>query len=188
MKKVIALGGEPATGKSTIIKKLMGDVVANWSRHEPEKLVAGMRHISGEIFIIGDYSDPDHKFPGTDRLSMAVQPQAIKYLRNVNNEAHVLFEGDRLFNASLLEECADMADNGAIDFKIYMITADKAIKELRHFDRKDSQEEQFLKAKETKCERIMSSLVLMDYIKVYPNNTPKDLENIVNELRGLLFT
>lgn len=180
MKKILAMGGEPATGKSTIVRKLMAPF--SWEKSEPEKLVVTHRCLQHDLHIIGDYSDPEHKFPGTDRLSMAVQPQALKFL--AATPSNVFFEGDRLFNMSLLEELGSLADNGSIQFKILIVTADKAIKEARHVERADTQEDQFKKAKETKTERIQSNFMLMDYIQVVSNNTPEDLDQIVNEIRN----
>lgn len=178
MKTIIAIGGEPAVGKSTIIKKFMEG--SSWWKEEPEKLVVTMKHDHHNIRIVGDYSDKDHKFPGTDRLSMAVQPQALKFFENTN--AHILFEGDRLFNRSLLEVVADWADSSKVNFHIIIVEADKHVKHARHSDRKDDQEKQFLDAKETKIENISSSLVLMDYLIRVQNNTQEDLDTIVSDL------
>lgn len=180
MRRIVAMGGEPATGKSTIVRKLMEG--RSWTKHEPEKLVVCHYDVSADLQIVGDYSDPDHKFPGTDRLSMAVQPQALKFFKEA--QSNILFEGDRLFNMSLLEEVASWPD---VELKIYIITADKSIKEGRHQGRADTQDDQFKKAKETKTERIMSNFMLMDLISVAKNNTPEDLDLIVNDIRRLLY-
>lgn len=183
MRTIVAMGGEPATGKSTIVRRLL-ERGGEWIKWEPEKLVVCHRNDEHYINIIGDYSDPEHKFPGTDRLSMAVQPQALKWI--AASQSNVFFEGDRLFNMSLLEELAEMDDQAKIRLKIIVVTADKHIKEARHVERDDTQEDQFKKSKETKTERIMSNMLLMGYINVVQNNTPEDLDRIVNEIWGYL--
>ena len=76
-----------------------------------------------------------------------------------------------------------MADAGQVDFQVYIVEADKNVKDARHTDRKDTQEDQFLRSKETKIEGVMSNMTLMGYIKRCQNNTREDLDRIVNELR-----
>jgi len=179
MRKLIALGGLPATGKSTIMKKFMSGL--EWKRQEPQKLVVTMFNEKHDLHIIGDYSDPNEKFPGLDRLSMAVQPEAIKWMHETKSS--ILFEGDRLFTSSFLESAAQLVDMSQLELKIVFITADPLLIENRHKERQDTQSEKFIKGRETKLDNIRSSFYLMDYIQEFTNNNPNQMIEIVNWLR-----
>ncbi len=180
MKKLIAIGGNPATGKTTLMKKFMEGL--NWERVEPRKLVVAMYNKEHDIYIIGDYSDPEEKFPGLDRLSMAVQPEAIKFIKETNS--NVLFEGDRLFNSSFLESALEIMD----EVKIVILNTDKQLLTERHTQRQDTQSEKFLKSRETKYDNIRTNFFLMDHIMELNNDDEKDKIATVNWLRLELLT
>ena len=179
MRKLIAIGGLPASGKTTIMKEFMKG--KELEKQTPKDLVVTMFNKQYNLHIVGDYSDPNEPFPGLDRLSMAVQPKAIEFLKET--KSNILFEGDRLFTASFLEAASDLVDRGELDLKIVLVNADPAIVEQRHKDRADSQTEQFIKGRATKYDNIRSSLVLMPYIQEVSNNNENDLKAIVNWLR-----
>jgi adenylate kinase len=179
MRKLVAIGGLPATGKSTIMRKFMEGM--EWIKQEPRKLVVTMYNKEHDLHIVGDYSDPDEKFPGLDRLSMAVQPEAIRWIQET--QSNILFEGDRLFTASFLESAAQLVDMSELELKIVFITADPLIVEGRHKERADSQSEKFIKGRDTKLDNIRSSFYLMDYINEFTNNNPQQTVEIVNWLR-----
>jgi len=178
MRKLIAIGGEPACGKTTIMKRFLEE--KNLQSVEPKKLVSSMYDVNNKLYILGKYGS-DELFPGTDKLSMAVQPNAIEFLKECKD--NILFEGDRLFTQSFLEEAVNLVDRGELELRIIIITADPSIVSKRHHDRGDTQSEKFLKGRVTKYENIMSSFILMPYIEVMTNNDEKDLTSIVNFLR-----
>ena len=184
MRKLIAIGGLPATGKSTIMKKFMSSL--EWEKQEPRKLVVTMYNKEHDLHVVGDYSDPNEKFPGLDRLSMAVQPEAVRWLQETRS--NILFEGDRLFTSSFLEAAAQLVDMNDLELKILVISADPLIVETRHKDRNDTQSEKFIKGRETKIDNIRSSFYLMDYITEFRNNGETELLDIVNFLRLELLT
>lgn len=179
MRKLIAIGGLPASGKTTILKEFMKD--KQLEKQTPKELVVTMYCKQYDLHIVGDYSDPNEPFPGLDRLSMAVQPKAIEWMKET--KSNILFEGDRLFTSSFLEAASELVDSGELDLKILMVNADPLIVEQRHKDRNDSQTEKFLKGRATKYDNIRSSLILMSYIQEVSNNNQEDLKAIVNWLR-----
>ena len=79
--KVIAIGGEPGTGKTTLMWKLIEQL-----KPEPKfsefKLVP--YHQKDNVYILGKYEEGE-TFAGTDRMSMSVQPEAIKFLATLPN-------------------------------------------------------------------------------------------------------
>ena len=100
MVRVIAMGGEPATGKTTLMFKLIS-MADDWQIVKPQKLLDAMYSKKLNLYILGKYANDGNVFQGTDRLSMAVQPDALKFFEQLTFDAddvNVIFEGDRLFN------------------------------------------------------------------------------------------
>lgn len=97
--KVTVIVGEPCVGKSMIVKELLrlelnSFIPIKWTPHH--KLYNRLAN------VLGRYDDSTHQYPGTDRLSMAVQPHAIQWIMRMTPE-HIIFEGDRLGNYSMLK-------------------------------------------------------------------------------------
>jgi len=157
---VIAIGGIPASGKSTLMKKVLRE-------YEPLKsfkygLLRGVYSEALNIYFLGIYDNS--VFCGTDKLSMAVQPHFIKMIDKLPN-AKFVFEGDRLFNQSLFDkqEC-----------EIIVIKANQETIEKRHNLRGDNQTPRFLKAKQTKINNILSK----NQVTVLDNNTEKEAQEL----------
>jgi len=186
MKKIIAIGGEPATGKSTLIKEFM-KTATDWEPMSPVPLINGYFSYDYDLALLGKYEEGE-QFPGTDRFSMAVQPQAEKYLYWLEemNAPHpnVLFEGDRLFNAKFLEFCLTLEH--LFELHIILLKASRNQIDFRHKDRKDSQDEKFIKGRRTKYENIKANFALSPYIETWMNETPEDLIINSNKLTVLL--
>ena len=108
MVKVIAMGGEPATGKTTLMFKLIS-MADDWQIVKPQKLLDAMYSEKLNLYILGKYETGDNVFQGTDRLSMAVQPDAVAFFESLEN-SNVIFEGDRLFNGKMLDRLCDQHD------------------------------------------------------------------------------
>ncbi|MGB2010563.1 MAG: hypothetical protein ACPIG6_06300 [Akkermansiaceae bacterium] len=156
--KILAIGGEPATGKSTMVKRLIKQLLP--LRTFSYGLIKGLYCPDRELYIPGIYDNSI--FCGTDKLSMAAQPDFIK-LTNKIKGGNFLFEGDRLFNQSLFD---------AIKCDIYVLTATQETLQKRHKTRKDAQSAKFLKAKKTKIKNIISK----NQVTIMPNNTQTENE------------
>ena len=91
---------------------------------------------------------------------MAVQPQFLQLVKEVQNGTFI-FEGDRLFNASLFYE---------INCEKIVLRADEHIKAQRHINRKDSQTESFKKSKDTKINNIINKFD----VTLFDHNTEND--------------
>jgi broad-specificity NMP kinase len=161
-RKLIAVGGSPGTGKTTLFRKFMEN--KKWIECEPAKLISAMYNEELDLYILGKYQEGE-TFAGTDRLSMAVQPEIHKWLET--NNCNILFEGDRIFNQSFLEFAMGLPNT---DLQIVMLNAPKSVLEQRYKDRGSDQSEQFLKGRETKYSKIQSNFELMPYITEF-NNT-----------------
>tara|TARA_R100000773_G_scaffold22815_1_gene20116 strand:+ start:19852 stop:20379 length:528 start_codon:yes stop_codon:yes gene_type:complete len=140
--KAIAIGGVPATGKTTLVKAMLNILKPN------QKLKYGLLRglVKDDTAVLGVYENGE-TFSGTDRLSMAVQTHYDSYInRQLTN---VVFEGDRLFTANNLISLLE-----TFDTKIVILEADPQTLSERHKSRGDTQTEVFLRGRETKINNI----------------------------------
>lgn len=168
MAEIIAIGGVPASGKSTLMKKVINE-------YKPLKtfkygLIRGLYDKEQNLYFIGIYDDS--VFCGTDKLSMAVQPHFFKLIDKLP-EARFVFEGDRLFNQSLFDK---------YDCEIVVLNANEETIEQRHKQRSDNQTDRFKRAKQTKINNILNK----NEVTVLDNNTEQDAENLFNHIIKLI--
>ena len=97
----LALGGLPAVGKSTILRKFFEEY-DGWQNFK-FGLVQGHYNKNINLMIVGKYGQ-NKTFEGTDLLSMAVHNDFKKLIKK-QMKYNILFEGDRLFTSSILEFC-----------------------------------------------------------------------------------
>jgi len=146
--KVVALIGEPATGKSTILREVLRRLSPG--SYFKEGLVFGTAHFKEKVFVLGTYDEGI--FSGTDRFSMAVQPKAKQFLidkKLLMNDWTVLFEGDRIGNAKFFSFCEEESE-----FKLFITQVSECEKHRRHKERNDTQSEKFLRGRKTKIENL----------------------------------
>ena len=179
MKNIIALGGEPATGKTTLMWRII-DSATDWQKIEPKKTLSAIRSESLNLTILGKY-DRSEQFAGTDRLSMSVQPAATEFIKEATG--NILFEGDRLFNRKFID--AIISCN--CSFSLIYIEASRDELHNRHVDRKDTQTETFLKSRQTKYSNIVRSLDLMDIIHTFKNDNMDQQTLIYNFIMSKLI-
>ena len=173
MRKIIAVGGSPGTGKTTLFRKFMES--HTWERVEPKKMLSAMYCKDLDLYVLGKYEDGE-TFAGTDRLSMAVQPIAQEFVKEC--QSNILFEGDRIFNQSFLEFTMNLSE---VDLQVVFLKAPKSVLEQRYKDRGSDQSAQFLKGRETKYSNLLSNFDLMPYITEF-NNT-----NLEEQGKALAF-
>ena len=162
MRKIVAVGGSPGTGKTTLFRKFMEG--KEFNQVEPTKLVSASFNSERDLYILGKYEEGE-TFAGTDRLSMAVQPPLQEWI--ASSHSNILFEGDRVFNQSFLEFCMGLPETELV---ITYLKAPKETLEQRYKDRGSDQSEKFLKGRETKYSNLLSNFDLMPYITEF-NNT-----------------
>jgi broad-specificity NMP kinase len=160
-RKLIAVGGQPGTGKTTLFRKFMED--KKWIEVEPAKLVSAMYNEELDLYILGKYQEGE-TFAGTDRLSMAVQPPLQEWIKTHN--CNILFEGDRVFNQSFLEFAMGLPNT---DLQVVYLKVPQTMLEQRYKDRGSDQSEQFLRGRETKYSNLLSNFELMPYITEFTN-------------------
>ena len=179
--QVIAIFGEPGSGKTTLMKKLMEKYGFDKTINESFKLVPF--HKRGNIFILGKYED-GQVFGGTDRMSMAVQPQAIKFLENLNKAAPdsvVIFEGDRLSTSSFLEHCFENYETS-----MFYLNTNKDVRTERYKERGSNQDETWLRGRESKINNIRSNFILMFDIQEFDNNNLEEQAVLVEAISNAI--
>lgn len=186
MKKVIAIGGSPGTGKSTLMKKIMFEIEDKWQHHYQSPLYVFYNdvklvpyHKIGNVYILGYYPEGE-VFGGTDKMSMAVQPEAIKFVDSLPSDSIILYEGDRLFTSSFIEHCSKY------DLRIIVLKTSKEERQRRYKERGSNQNETWLAGRESKVNNIASNLTLMDKIEILNHDTKEDTEKITNHIMELI--
>jgi hypothetical protein len=144
---VVAIGGEPATGKTLLMLKLIEKLSA-----ETEGFTFTFKKLRGTSFgnvhVFGIYNG--QTFQGTDRLSMAVQPDAIEFIGHLPSTDRVVFEGDRLFNGKLFVQLSKLGRS----LQVVLLQASEGEKVRRHRLREDDQTPAFLRSRATKYRNI----------------------------------
>jgi uridine kinase len=166
---VIALGGEPASGKTTLLKRIRKNY-PNLVEFK-DGLVRGEYCPKSLVYFVGVFDDT--MFEGTDKLSLSVQPSFIEFVLKTPN-AKIIFEGDRLFNASVFEQLKSV---------IFILDIDKDIHAQRHALRGHEQNETFLKGRKTKIDNIKNTFSH----KLLNNNTETDIYTNEQEIMNVLF-
>jgi guanylate kinase len=177
MRKIIAVGGVPGTGKTSLFREFISN--HTWELVEPVKLLPSMYNKELDLYILGKYEEGE-VFAGTDRLSMAVQPNAQEFIETTTS--NVLFEGDRIFNQSFLE----FASSLPVELKILYLKVPQVMLEQRYIDRGSEQSEKFLKGRVTKYNNILSNMDLMEYIIEF-NNTTLEEQAVILKYMDTLF-
>lgn len=174
MRQIIAIGGEPGTGKTTLVRNFIS-TIDDWQKVEPIKLLPSMYSQAKDCYLFGKYEDGE-VFAGTDKLSMAVQPNAIEFVKNT--QSNIIFEGDRLFNQSFLEFL--MTQPG--DLTVLFLKTSESVLRERYEQRGSNQSEQFLRGRKTKYSNLLTSFDLMPYTVEMYNETPAEADDILKFL------
>lgn len=179
MRNVLALIGEPGTGKTTLFRKFIDQY--KWENVEPVKLVSSMYCKDTNTYILGKYEE-NEVFAGTDKLSMCCQPQVVDFISNSN--ANILFEGDRLTNMKFFDFLIGLPET---DVKIIVLTVPQEVMNERYQDRGSDQSDTFLKGRKTKINNIRGNFEYMDYIEVLENKNLEDQSKILEKINDLLL-
>ena len=178
MRKIIAIGGVPGTGKTTLFRKFMEG--KTFEKVEPVKLMPALYSAELDLYILGKY-DEGEIYAGTDKLSMACQPNIQEFAASTTS--NILYEGDRIFNQSFLEFAMDLPD---VDLQIIFLNASQPLLEQRYSDRGSNQSETFLKGRNTKYNNLLGNFDLMSYITEFPNTNMQEQAIILQFLHEKL--
>jgi thymidylate kinase len=165
--------GEPGAGKSTLVRALTDSHRPEWRRKPFAHAVyfdEGGR--TAAVQIGGDHD----QFPGTDRLSMSVQPRAIEWVLSAPAPA-VFAEGDRLATAGFLAALEAVCD----EWWLILLATPFDVARERRAGRGSDQNETWLRGRQTKVQRLAAAhperLVALD-----GRRTPEELADRLREL------
>ena len=178
MRKIIAVGGVPGTGKTTLFRKFMEG--KTFEKVVPIKLLPALYSAELDLYILGKY-EAGEIYAGTDTTSMAVQPAAQEFAASTTS--NILYEGDRIFNQSFLEFAMDLSE---VDLQIIFLNAPQPLLEQRYSDRGSNQSETFLKGRYTKYNNILGNFDLMSYITEFSNTNLQEQAIILQFLHEKL--
>lgn len=177
--KVIALFGEPGCGKTTLMREVLKKLSIDSSTlKEDFKLVP--HHKKDNVFVLGKYEEGEI-FAGTDRMSMAVQPEAVKFLESIPTDSIILFEGDRLCTASFLEHC-----NNNYNLNLIYLKTGRDTRKVRYGERGSSQNETWLAGRESKVSNILGNMELKFVTEIFSNENQKDQQKVVDYILSLI--
>lgn len=180
MRKIIAIGGVPGTGKTTLFRKFMEG--KTFEKVEPVKLMPALYSAELDLYILGKY-DEGEIYAGTDKLSMACQPNIQEFAASTTS--NILYEGDRLTNSKFYNFLLELPDT---EVKFVILKTSKDILQDRYITRGSNQSEVFLKGRDTKIDNILSNLEYMDTIIEFRNETMQDQAIILSYLEEHLFS
>lgn len=174
--KVFAFMAEPGAGKTTLMRRIMKELGPFQEQFKKFPLVD--YHQNGNMYVLGRYEEGE-LFAGTDRLSMAVQPQAVAFLESLSPDSVVFFEGDRLCNQSFLEHCLSK-----YAVEIMYLKVSKETREERFKERGSNQNEQFIRSRETKLGNLRSNFELQAVTTTFKNENIDDQDKIMDYIKG----
>jgi hypothetical protein len=156
--KVIAVIGQPAAGKSTLVKAVINHLGTRRLMREGSLTFEHYELDDGNWVNVLGYYQPDDPFGGTDKLSMSIQPQALvvlkswaKYATAGQPPGMVLFEGDRLGNLSFLTA---LAKDPNIQLHVVFVEASEASLKARQAKRGNKQTPAWLKGRASKYQTL----------------------------------
>ena len=172
---VIAIGGPPASGKTTLMKRILAGA-EDWVSASPHKLVHGYFSKKRNTWIIGVYEKDGGIFQGTDKLSKALGPALVSFIRqNANRPVNILFEGNNVVVSKTLGQIVECD----VNFVLLRLMVAKSLKKARHSLRGDSQSQTFLKAKETAIANVARDPFLFDHIVEVRNESPEEQHKLI---------
>lgn len=163
--KLVYLIGAPGTGKTEVIRQLMKG--KPWKKKRATELLDS--HISGDMRVLGLYSEKE-VFAGTDKLSMAVSPKAVDWIKSQPTE-FIIGEGDRLNNREFFEAAETFGE-----LEIIELTVSEKERARRYKARGSNQSEEFIQRVLTKCENIRREFT----VKKMPCEKKSDAKKIAD--------
>jgi len=181
----VLLAGYPAAGKSTTTRAVLGQL------HEcptffKAGLVSGFQYTVARVIVLGDY-DASLTFPGTDKLSMAVQPDFNAMLDRWRDDSDhhgqvLLFEGDRLCNSSSLKRIIELQ----LPWAGFVLTASNEAISSRHSTR-DNQNATWIAGRVTKVNNLVSAYNLQPLTNSTPIDTLRNAATLLQAVKGVQF-
>ena len=141
--------GLPGSGKSTLLRHLTDDLDVQWL----SRPFAHALYWRGAEMIGTQLGGHHHDFPGTDRLSMSVQPKAIAAVRATPWPV-CIGEGDRLATGSFLDALAGASEHFDL---VWLDVPDELAESRRAHRGASSPTPSWLQGRATKVRRLVET-------------------------------
>jgi hypothetical protein len=167
--KLIGIIGEPATGKTALMRSILRRLGLEYMKFK-FGLLRG-RAYTRDRYVLGLYNDHEI-FAGTDKLSMAVYGDAIKFLKTRPATATVAFEGDRLTRHNFLSSVT------YDELQLFHIVCSEDERDRRHKARGDTQPRSFTQSRRTLIAGILARYKAIEL----SNETAGELERNADQI------
>lgn len=144
-------------------------------------------HTNGHTYVGGIYNG--ELFEGTDKLSMAVQPDAVAFVRRrAGQPGTLVLEGDRLANAKFLKSMYDFGPGVETHLVVLSTPPDDLLH--RHKTRGDNQTERWLSSRKTKVQNLVEAARQMPHVilHAWEHQTQEQSEYHANLLLALTLS
>jgi broad-specificity NMP kinase len=179
MRKIIAVGGVPGTGKTSLFRKFLE--LHTWEKVEPIKLLSALYCKELNLYVFGKYEEGE-VFAGTDKLSMACQTNVTEFVKS--STSNIIFEGDRLTNTKFYTMLMELPET---ELKVIILEANQTTLNQRYKDRGSEQSETFLRGRETKIENILRNFEIREYTESFKNESLEDQTGILECMVQFLY-
>lgn len=145
--------GEPGVGKSTLVKELTKGFKTRTAVND--KPFRNLAYLNEDFKVVArQLGGLDPQYPGTDRLSMSVQPKAIQWLTTAP-APFVFGEGDRLATKGFL----DALEANCEEWRLIVCVASAATMGKRREARGSNQDPKWLVGRKTKIRNLTDAFV-----------------------------
>ena len=180
---IVGICGVAGTGKTTIMKEFLKET-DDWIIIKPEPLLDSLYSKKLDCYVLGKYSPYYDKAPvgyaeGTDRLSMAVQQNALTFFTSL--KSNCIFEGDRLSNLSVFHHIIGTGK------PCMFVMLQSNLLEQRYKERGSNQSMKFIKGRFTKYSNIEGDFKIRQHLKVFNNNKTEDIVSINKAITEFLL-
>ena len=170
----IGIIGEPAVGKTTVMRKVIDGI--SFELHKLGK-AKWMQNAEHKLIVMGSYMG--HTFDGTDRLSMACYEDlenALQYFQQSKKGFAILWEGDRLARNCWLQALKE----SGYELSLFHFTGElKTVKERRD-KRGTKQNESWVSGRRSLCQRLADEHGAQE-IKMNDNKSFDVAANLIKE-------
>ena len=179
MRKILAVGGVPGTGKTTLFRKFLA--LHEWEKVEPVKLLSALYCKKLDLYMFGKYEEGEI-FAGTDKLSMSCQTNVTEFVKN--STSNILFEGDRLTNTKFYTMLMELPET---ELKVIILEVNQTTLNQRYKDRGSEQSETFLRGRETKIANILRNFEIREYTESFKNESIEDQTKLLEYMVKFLY-
>lgn len=179
--RAVFLVGVPGCGKSVLVRSLL-PMLGEQGERFTYGLIFGETYPEQKVLVLGTY-DPKEVFPGTDRISMAMQKDAEGFFLHMNehwNDWKIFGEGGRISTGSFWSVASKYANCHAIFLSVSSDEGEKRREE------RGQQNEKWVKGRITQLENLYGKFKDVFPCDTWENETQQQLQENSKKLFEML--